>query len=65
MTEVIKTKIWDINAVAHVRFKRVFFHENVTEEEAIEKFKEGIFISYQEADTANDEVIRIFSAEPY
>lgn len=64
MTEV-KSDLWDINAVAHVRFERVSFDEPVTKEEAIKKFKEGTFYSYQEADTANDDVIRIFSAEPY
>lgn len=65
MTEEIKSDLWDINTVAHVRFQRVSFDKSVTKEEAIEKFKEGNFRNYQEVDTTNDEVIRIFSAEPY
>lgn len=63
--ETSKSNLWDINTVNHVSFRRVWFEEKLTKEEAIAAFKEGAFTQYFEVVTSTEDVLEITGAEIY
>lgn len=64
MTE--KSDLWDIKATAEVTFRRVYFGEEITKEEAISRFILNLGdIEYQEIDTDQENVKEVLSAEAY
>lgn len=63
MIEQVKSEIWDIDAIADIRFVKVIFHEEVTKEEAIRRFLDRNFDYYDEI--AELSVKKITGAEEY
>lgn len=61
MTE--KSDLWDIEAEAIVTFTRVYFNEEVTKKEAIERFKNGNFSIYEELE--QQAILKVRDAEAY
>lgn len=58
-----KSELWDIDADVNVTFTRVLFKEEVTKEEAIERFKENNFIQYEEM--VENGMLKVTDAEIY